>query len=127
MSDAPEDVTPLANLPVPHSAVLNIGTVRTQLFEAYRQTLFEYNKAGWPIVLDPVGAGATPFRTQASLKCLENGYVDVIKGNHSEIMALAGWKGGKSRGVDSVGSGSLQDRCAVAQFLAERERMDIVV
>ena len=121
MSDAPLDIPPLANLPSPHSCVLNIGTLTTDLFTSYHIALFEYNKAGWPIILDPVGAGATEFRAQAVAECLEKGYVDVIKGNLGEIMALADWRGGKSRGVDSIDSGSLDDRCRLARFLAQRE------
>ncbi len=121
MSDAPLDFPPLANLPLPHSCVLNLGTLTTDLFKAYETALSEYNKAGWPIVLDPVGAGATEFRAQAVTDCLERGYVDVIKGNLSEVMAVAEWKGGKSRGVDSIDAGNLDDRCRLARFLAQRE------
>jgi len=121
MSAAPQDFPPLAHLPVPHSCVLNIGTVTTDLIPAYDQVLYEYNKAGWPVVLDPVGAGATEFRAQAVARCFENGYIDIVKGNLGEIMAVAGWKGGKSRGVDSIDSGSLDDRCHLAMFLSQRE------
>jgi hydroxyethylthiazole kinase-like sugar kinase family protein len=121
MSEAPSDFPPFANLPSPHSCVLNIGTLTTDLFKAYDVALSEYNKASWPIVLDPVGAGATEFRAQAVTYCLEKGYVDVIKGNLGEVMAVAEWKGGKSRGVDSIDAGSLDDRCRLARFLAHRE------
>jgi thiamine-phosphate diphosphorylase / hydroxyethylthiazole kinase len=121
MSEAPLDFPPLANLPSPHSCVLNLGTLTDDLFTAYYAALSEYNKAGWPVILDPVGAGATEFRAQAVVGCLENGYVDVIKGNLGEIMAVAGWEGGKSRGVDSVDAGNLEDRCRLANFLAQRE------
>jgi hydroxyethylthiazole kinase-like sugar kinase family protein len=123
MSEAPLDIPPLANLSSPHSCVLNIGTLTADLFQAYRIALNEYNNAGWPIILDPVGAGATEFRAQAVADCLERGYVDVIKGNLSEIMAVANWKGGQSRGVDSIDSGSLDDRCRLARFLAQRESL----
>jgi hydroxyethylthiazole kinase len=121
MSEAPADFPALANLPTPHSVVLNLGTLTTELFEAYHAALREYNKAGWPVILDPVAAGATKFRAQAVSECLETGYVDVIKGNLAEIMAVAGWDGGQSRGVDSVDTGDLRDRCNLAKFLADRE------
>ena len=123
MSEAPLDFPPLANLPSPHSCVLNLGTLTEDLFQAYGTALFEYNKAGWPIILDPVGAGATKFRAQAVTDCLEKGYVDIIKGNLGEVMAVAGWHGGKSRGVDSIDAGNLDDRCRLAVFLARRERL----
>jgi len=122
MSEAPLDFPPLANLPSPHSCVLNLGTLTEDLFQAYSTALFEYNKAGWPIILDPVGAGATKFRAQAVTDCLEQGHVDVIKGNLGEIMAVAGRQGGKSRGVDSIDAGNLDDRCRLAIDLAQRER-----
>lgn len=73
------------------------------------------------MILDPVAAGATEFRARAVAECLEKGYVDVIKGNLGEIMAVAGWEGGKSRGVDSIDTGSLEDRCRLAEFLSQRE------
>src|SRR5271156_3863670 len=125
MSHALGDIPPLARLPVPHAAVLNIGTLTTDLMESYLETLNEYNQSGWPIVLDPVGAGATQFRAQAIVDFLDKGYVDVIKGNLGEIMAVAGWKGGKSRGVDSIDAGDLDDRCRLAEFLARRERIEV--
>jgi|SRR5579862_2194973 len=126
MSEAPLDYPALANLPSPHSVVLNLGTLTPDLFIAYHAALFEYNKAGWPVILDPVAAGATKFRAEATAECLEKGYCDVIKGNLGEIMAVAGWKGGKSRGVDSIDTGSLDDRCRLASYLAQRESNDIL-
>ena len=126
MSEAPLDYPALANLPSPHSVVLNLGTLTPDLFTAYHTALHEYNKAGWPVILDPVAAGATEFRAQAVAECLEKGYVDLIKGNLGEIMAVAGWKGGKSRGVDSIDTGSLDDRCRLAEFLATRESRSFV-
>jgi hydroxyethylthiazole kinase-like sugar kinase family protein len=111
----------LAQLPSPHSLVLNLGTLSPEFLSACHSALFEYNLAGWPTILDPVGAGATKFRANAVAECLERGHIDVIKGNLGEIMAVAGWKGGKSRGVDSIGSGNLDDVCRVASFLARRE------
>jgi hydroxyethylthiazole kinase len=121
MSEAPLDFPPLANLPSPHSCVVNLGTLTNDIFEAYRTVFREYNGARWPVLLDPVGAGATEFRARAVANCLEWGYPDFIKGNMGEIMAVAQWKGGKSRGVDSIETGSVDDRCRLARFLAQRE------
>jgi thiamine-phosphate diphosphorylase / hydroxyethylthiazole kinase len=122
MSEAPADFPALASLPTPHAVVLNLGTLTTELLTAYHAALAEYNKAVWPVILDPVAAGATEFRKAAVAECLERGYADVIKGNLGEVMAVAGWEGGKSRGVDSIDTGSLDDRCRLAKFLAQRER-----
>jgi hydroxyethylthiazole kinase-like sugar kinase family protein len=127
MSEAPLDFPALANLPSPHSVVLNLGTLTPDLFTAYHAALFEYNKAGWPVIIDPVAAGATEFRANAVAECLEKGYADVIKGNEGEIMAVAGGKGGQSRGVDNIDTGNLNDRCRLASFLANRQSTLCVV
>jgi hydroxyethylthiazole kinase len=56
---------------------------------------------GRPWVLDPVGAGATPYRTRTALELIELLPV-VIRGNASEILALAGAAAGPTKGVDST-------------------------
>jgi hydroxyethylthiazole kinase len=53
-----------------------------------------------PIVLDPVGAGATKFRTDVAWRLAQEAGIAVIRGNGSEIMALAG-RSSTTRGVDS--------------------------
>jgi thiamine-phosphate diphosphorylase / hydroxyethylthiazole kinase len=126
MSEALPDIHTLANIPVSHACVLNLGTLTEDCFPSYYSTLSEYNKAGWPVILDPVGAGATSFRAEAVAECLERGYVDVLKGNLGEMMAVAGWEGGKSRGVDSIDAGDLGDRCRLAKFLALRESPNLL-
>jgi hydroxyethylthiazole kinase len=54
-----------------------------------------------PIVVDPVGAGATRFRTETALELIEKLQPAVVRGNASEILALAR-AGGETRGVDST-------------------------
>ncbi|MEM3399808.1 MAG: hydroxyethylthiazole kinase [Candidatus Micrarchaeia archaeon] len=80
--------------------VLNIGTLTSPVFEAMLKSANAAKKKGIPIVLDAVGAGATKFRTEKSLKLLSCG-VDVVKGNAGEIASLCGYKA-KVRGVESV-------------------------
>jgi hydroxyethylthiazole kinase len=58
---------------------------------------------GIPVVLDPVGAGATSQRTEAALKIISECHPTIIRGNASEIMALVD-AGVKSKGVDSTAS-----------------------
>ncbi len=82
--------------------VLNIGTLDTRQVE---QMLFAGKKAnslGVPVVLDPVGAGATKYRTKTALRLLKDLEVAVLKGNGGEIASLAGAQG-RVRGVDSDG------------------------
>jgi len=84
--------------------VLNIGTLDAGQVEAMLLAGKTANRLGIPIILDPVGAGATAYRTRTSLRLLEQLEVAVLKGNGGEISVLAG-AGGKVRGVDSAGVG----------------------
>ena len=60
------------------------------------------NDRGIPVVLDPVGAGATRYRTEAAHRLMDQLDISIIKGNAGEIGVLAG-TGGVVRGVDSGG------------------------
>lgn len=73
---------------------------------------------GIPIILDPVGAGATPYRRQTCLDLIHHLKISVIKGNAGEIGAIAGLEGVEMRGVESVGS--LANPGEVARSLAKR-------
>ena len=54
-----------------------------------------------PVVLDPVGAGATPYRNQSLSEIIQSGPPSIIRGNGSEIMSVAGLSV-TTKGVDSV-------------------------
>ncbi len=81
--------------------LLNIGTLDPPLVEAMVEAGKEAKRLGIPVVLDPVGAGATKLRTEAALTILEEVRPAVIRGNAGEILTLAG-EGGLVRGVDSM-------------------------
>ena len=98
MSHAPEDVIDM----IVHAGVLvlNIGTLDEKQIE---NMIFAGNKAkmlGIPIVLDPVGAGATTYRTQTAERFMNELPISVVKGNAGEIGTLAGVSA-TVRGVDS--------------------------
>lgn len=77
----------------------NVGTLIEEQIQAIRQAVSAANRAGKPWVLDPVAAGAISLRTGFARElCGMN--PTLIRGNASEIMALAGVSG-KGRGVDS--------------------------
>ena len=84
------------------ACLLNMGTVD----EAGEATMLAAgeaaNEAGVPLVVDPVGMGATPTRTRIGTRLLEELDVTIVKGNHAEISALAG-EDAEVRGVESVG------------------------
>jgi hydroxyethylthiazole kinase len=74
-------------------------------------------KRGLPIVVDPVGAGATPYRTQTVLDLFAAVRPTIIRGNASEILAVYGAEG-RTRGVDSAAAS--QDAVQAARALHER-------
>lgn len=82
---------------------LNIGTLTDEWVGAMILAGRAAGKRGIPIILDPVGSGATPFRTESVKKILREVPVTVIRGNASEIMSLcAGENTVNIRGVDSL-------------------------
>ena len=115
MTDAEKDVPDMVKLS--SAVVLNIGTLNDRTIDSMLLAGRTANSLGVPVILDPVGVGATPYRTETAWKILDNVKVAVIKGNHGEISVLAG-SGGKVRGVDSV-SGS-DDTASAARELALR-------
>jgi hydroxyethylthiazole kinase len=81
--------------------VLNIGTLDDAWVLAMTRAGKAAQRRGIPIVLDPVGAGATPYRTEKAKRLLEEVRPSIVRGNASEIRSL-GPEGGTTRGVDSV-------------------------
>lgn len=102
--------------------VVNMGTVTPEGIQNYSKALRAYNNEGGPIVLDPVGCGATAVRRSAVKSLLANGYFDVIKGNEGEIKTVSGSLI-QQRGVDSGSStSSLVEKATIVRDLALRER-----
>jgi len=83
------------------SLVLNIGTLTDHWVEAMVLAGRRATALGRPIVLDPVGAGATAMRTAAARRILAETRVSVVRGNASEVLSL-GDAGEAGRGVDAV-------------------------
>jgi hydroxyethylthiazole kinase len=100
MAEAPEEVAGM--VAAAGALVLNIGTLSAAQVEAMLIAGRRANELGIPVVLDPVGVGATEFRTATAHRLLETLDIAVLKGNAGEIGVLAG-TGGSVRGVDSGG------------------------
>ncbi|WP_347058801.1 hydroxyethylthiazole kinase [Blastococcus sp. HT6-30] len=99
------------------SAVLvNLGTVHERTAAAMRLAARAAAAAGTPWVLDPVAVGGLAFRTDLAAELLDS-RPTVVRGNASEIMALAG-AGGGGRGVDSTATAD--DALGAATALAGR-------
>ena len=121
MSDQPDDAAEICRLA--SALVFNIGTPGDRTLEAMLRAGKAANEAGIPVVLDPVGAGASSFRNRLLEKILEEVKFAAVKGNISEIRFLASGTG-KSMGVDAskddIALGS--DSSAVARLAAGLSR-----
>ena len=95
--------------------VLNIGTLTDVWVAAMLQAGRKATQLGTPIILDPVGSGATTLRTRAAQQILAETKVSVVRGNASEILSLAG-QDSTTKGVDTLHS--VDDAAQVAGRLA---------
>jgi len=101
MAHAQEEVEEMVN--IASALVINIGTLSdswiSSMFKAARQA----RKKGIPVILDPVGAGATAYRTKTARDLINNEPPSIIRGNASEILALYD-DNSRTKGVDSAAS-----------------------
>lgn len=95
--------------------VLNIGTLTDYWIESMLLAGKKANSLNIPVVLDPVGAGATPLRTRATHVIMEQVTCAVVRGNASEIMAVYGAQAA-TKGVDSTNT--VAEAADMAQALA---------
>jgi hydroxyethylthiazole kinase len=103
MAHAREEVEDMVRLA--GALVLNIGTLSPHWVEAMLVAGEAANAAGIPVVLDPVGAGATTYRTETARRILDEVDVAVLRGNAGEVATLAGVDA-EVRGVESIAAGS---------------------
>ena len=122
MAHAEEEVEEMVD--IASALVLNIGTPDSvqvaRMFVAARAA----EKNDIPVILDPVGAGATSFRTKIAQKMMQELSISVLKGNAGEIGTLAG-RQAHVRGVDSVGVTG--DRTEITTNLAEKLGCTVVM
>ncbi len=93
-----EDVSAISN-----ALVINIGTLSKPWIQSMNAAARLSRILSKPYVLDPVGSGATRFRTQTAQELIRYAPPTVIRGNASEVMSLSS-KGGQTRGVDAMHS-----------------------
>jgi len=113
MAHAREEVAEMVRLA--GALVLNIGTLSPHWIEAMLAAGAAANEAGVPVVLDPVGAGATSFRTDTAKRILDVVDVAVLRGNAGEVATLVGVES-EVRGVESIAAGA--DAEAIARAAA---------
>lgn len=112
-----EEITGICNALVINIGTLNERTIASMIKAGKRATLL-----GRPVILDPVGAGASSLRTFTARQLLDEAGVSVIRGNISEIKAILGGTG-TTRGVDAdendlSGRNALESAIAAAEKLA---------
>ena len=98
MAHSPDEVEEMVSFA--GALVLNIGTPTRELVQSMIKAGQRANQLSIPVVLDPVGVGATSLRTAEALKILEEVKVKVIRGNPAEILSLGGERG-SIKGVES--------------------------
>ena len=87
------------------AVVLNIGTLPEPWVESMLLAGRAGSKRVVPVVLDPVGAGATRYRTETAKRLLDEVGVTVVRGNAGEVASLVGIEA-EVRGVESIGVGA---------------------
>ena len=102
MAHAREEVSEMVR--IAGALVLNIGTLSPHWVEAMLIAGRVANERGIPVVLDPVGAGATTYRTETAKRILDEIDVTVLRGNAGEIATLVGAHA-EVRGVESIATG----------------------
>jgi len=115
MAHAEEEMADMVG--IASALVINLGTLSRPWVDAMFIAAEAAGKRGLPIILDPVGAGATPYRTRTAQALMAAAPPTIIRGNASEIMALGG-DDTRTKGVDSLEAS--QDAVAAAQALHER-------
>lgn len=122
MADAAEEVTEMAA--IASALVLNIGTLNRVQVESMILAGTMANDRKIPVILDPVGVGATQYRTKTAQRLLDTLDIAIIKGNAGEIGVLAGAEA-EVRGVDSHGLAG--NPVTIAQDFAQVAGLTVVV
>lgn len=107
MADAIDEVEDMVS--ISKALVLNIGTLNVTKVESMIAAGRKANALGIPVIFDPVGCGATPFRNQMAQEIIQNIQMTVVRGNISEILSL----GGESVQTKGVDAGKADEKAAV--------------
>ncbi len=122
MAHAEEEVAEMVN--IAQALVINIGTLSELWISSMFKAVHCARKKGIPVILDPVGAGATAYRTRTARELIDRGQPTIIRGNASEIMALYDDRS-KTKGVDSATDSDVA--IATAQKLAQTHKCVVCI
>ena len=117
MADDIDEVSEITS--ISNALVINIGTLNRRTMASLVRAGKTANEKGIPVVLDPVGAGASGLRNEAVESLLKEVKFAVIRGNLSEVSFIAGLKV-STRGVDTSAADSGNDPVAVSKAVAEK-------
>lgn len=118
-SNEVEEIVTLAE-----ALTLNIGTLTESKMASMLKAGKKASELGTPILLDPVGAGATSFRTNSARKIIKETRISVIRGNSSEILAL-GRNDVKTKGVESIHS--VEEAAAAGRNIAYELKATVAI
>jgi hydroxyethylthiazole kinase len=121
MAHAVEEVEDMVN--IASTLVINIGTLSQDWIIAMKAAIKAAAARSIPIILDPVGVGATSYRTRTCHELFDQAAPTIIRGNASEIMALTD-SSVQTKGVDSTTD---QSPLVAAQNLAKQQSCIVVV
>ncbi len=122
MSKAPTEIADL--MQYAKAVVINLGTLNEEFIDLCRHTMALANQFNKPIILDPVGAGASQYRTDVCRSFLHDYDIAIIRGNASEVMALVD-STQKTKGVDSTSETSAA--IASAKILSKQYGAAIII
>ena len=122
MAHAVEEIDDIVS--ISSSLVINMGTLSEKWIESMLIAIKKAKELNKPIVFDPVGVGASKYRTETAKKIIESAVPDVIRGNASEIMALAEIAN-TTKGVDSTAQS--EDAITAAKKLSKKLNNTIVI
>lgn len=122
MAHAIEEVEEITS--IVSALVINMGTLSPKWVEAMEIAIKKANALNKPVVFDPVGVGASTYRTETALKIIESYKPSVIRGNASEILALTQLSN-NTKGVDSTISS--ENALHAAQELSKKLNNTIVI
>lgn len=122
MAHAEEEVEEMVD--IASALVINIGTLSERWISSMFKAARKAREKGIPVILDPVGAGATAYRTKTARELINREPPAIIRGNASEIMALYDDKS-KTKGVDSAASS--EAAIDIARKLSETQKCVVCV
>ena len=122
MAHAPNEVEQMVSFA--GALVLNIGTLTDGWIDSMIIAGKKATALKTPIILDPVGSGATLLRTESAKNIINKTHISVIRGNASEILSLKN-KDSKTKGVDSIHS--VKDAADTAKILAKELQTTLAI